>query len=97
VLFSIWIAVENRGRRSGHGAALTLLMEQSLSQDEFIEDVERPEPRRFHCPKCGSSDVRRARSEGMLSAVMQMFGQWPFRCRSCRSRFFRRASGPEDE
>jgi predicted RNA-binding Zn-ribbon protein involved in translation (DUF1610 family) len=48
------------------------------------------------CPKCGSSNVRRSKSEGMLAAVLRIFGRWPFRCRSCRSRFYRAAETPED-
>jgi predicted RNA-binding Zn-ribbon protein involved in translation (DUF1610 family) len=51
---------------------------------------------RLKCPKCGSADVRRARSEGVLPSLLQMFGRWPFRCRSCRGRFFRYAPPPED-
>jgi len=43
---------------------------------------------RLACPKCGSADVRRSHSEGVLAGVLRILGRWPFRCRSCRSRFF---------
>jgi ribosomal protein L37AE/L43A len=49
------------------------------------------------CPKCGSTDIRRSKSEGLLAAVAQMFGRWPFRCRSCRVRFYRAAEAPHDD
>jgi ribosomal protein L37AE/L43A len=48
------------------------------------------------CPKCGSADVRRSRSEGFLAAFLRVFGRWPFRCRSCRARFYRAAEPPEE-
>jgi hypothetical protein len=48
------------------------------------------------CPKCGSGDIRRSKSEGVLAAIAQVFGRWPFRCRSCRARFYRVAAPPRD-
>ena len=50
----------------------------------------------FACPKCGSTDVRRSKSEGLWAAVQRMVGRWPFRCRSCRVRFYLSADAPED-
>jgi len=50
---------------------------------------------RQSCPKCGSQDVRRSNSEGVMPALLRALGRWPFRCRSCRARFYR-ASPPED-
>jgi|KBSMisStandDraft_5_1062788.scaffolds.fasta_scaffold2744512_1 ribosomal protein L37AE/L43A len=68
--------------------------------DEQFEADEHETPAaaasRGGCPKCGSHDVRRARSEGIVATFLQLFGRWPFRCRSCRSRFFRRAAPPDD-
>lgn len=64
-------------------------------QDQDLETTERP-PERLTCPKCGSGDVRRAKSEGFMPSLLAMFGRWPFRCRSCRRRFFRYAPPPED-
>jgi predicted RNA-binding Zn-ribbon protein involved in translation (DUF1610 family) len=43
---------------------------------------------RLACPKCGSADVRRSHTGGFAAAVLRMVGRWPFRCRSCRSRFY---------
>jgi predicted RNA-binding Zn-ribbon protein involved in translation (DUF1610 family) len=51
----------------------------------------------YSCPKCGSSDIRRARSEGALSAFLRIFGRWPFRCRSCRRRFYLASVAPDDD
>jgi hypothetical protein len=41
------------------------------------------------CPKCGRSDTRPARQEGVLAMLFIAVGRVPFRCRSCRYRFFR--------
>jgi len=61
------------------------------------EDDHDSEPRRrLSCPKCGSSDVRRSKSEGIWGGLARMFGRWPYRCRSCRIRFYRHADPPED-
>ena len=51
----------------------------------------------YSCPKCGSTDVRRAKSEGTMSAILRIFGRWPFRCRSCRRRFYLPADAPEED
>jgi hypothetical protein len=60
------------------------------------EDIHEAEPRRrLSCPKCGSSDIRRSKSEGLFSGLARMFGRWPFRCRSCRVKFYRSAEPPE--
>jgi DNA-directed RNA polymerase subunit RPC12/RpoP len=52
--------------------------------------------KRIECPKCGSHDVRRSKSDTFMSILARMFGRWPFRCRSCRSRFYRQADPPAD-
>jgi len=51
--------------------------------------------KRMSCPKCGSTDVRRSKVEGVVGALARMFGRWPFRCRSCRVRFYRSAEPPQ--
>ncbi|HLW75870.1 MAG TPA: hypothetical protein VKS01_02775 [Bryobacteraceae bacterium] len=56
-------------------------------------DAETP---RLACPKCGSSDVRRSRGEGLFALLARAFGRWPFRCRSCRSKFYRYAPPPHE-
>ena len=68
----------------------------ALDEQFEAEENENPEAARHGCPKCGSMDVRRARSEGFAAAVLQLIGRWPFRCRSCRARFFRSAPPPDD-
>ncbi|HTS75206.1 MAG TPA: hypothetical protein VMG40_03325 [Bryobacteraceae bacterium] len=54
------------------------------------------DPKRVMCPKCGSVDVRRSKSEGLFAVLARIFGRWPFRCRSCRVRFYRSADPPHD-
>jgi Zn finger protein HypA/HybF involved in hydrogenase expression len=56
-----------------------------------------PEEERPSCPKCGSQDVRRSHGEGLMPALLRILGRWPFRCRSCRARFYRSAPPPEDD
>jgi hypothetical protein len=41
------------------------------------------------CPACGSKDLRCAREEGILASLFRRFELRPYRCRSCRTRFFR--------
>lgn len=48
------------------------------------------------CPKCGSSDIRRSKSDGFYAVLQRVFGRWPFRCRSCRVRFYRSADAPPE-
>jgi predicted RNA-binding Zn-ribbon protein involved in translation (DUF1610 family) len=48
------------------------------------------------CPKCGSTDIRRSKSDGFYAVIQRVFGRWPFRCRSCRQRFYRSADAPLD-
>jgi ribosomal protein L37AE/L43A len=68
-----------------------------MDEDDFLE-TEQPEgqPGKRACPKCGSNDVRRSSREGLWAGVLSMLGRWPFRCRSCRSRFYRYASPPSE-
>jgi hypothetical protein len=42
------------------------------------------------CPGCGSFDTRHSIRGGALDAAMRLFHKRPFRCRSCRTRFYRR-------
>jgi ssDNA-binding Zn-finger/Zn-ribbon topoisomerase 1 len=61
------------------------------------EDAEQPPlEKRIECPKCGSHDVRRSKSDNFIAIVARAFGRWPFRCRSCRTRFYRHADPPPD-
>lgn len=50
----------------------------------------------FRCPKCGSTDVRRSKAEGFWDAMRRLTRRWPFRCRSCRRRFYRVAEPPQE-
>jgi DNA-directed RNA polymerase subunit RPC12/RpoP len=44
----------------------------------------------IECPKCGSPDKRPSISAGFLDRFWRVIGYVPYRCRSCRTRFFRR-------
>ena len=59
-------------------------------------DERAAEKERLRCPKCGSPDVRRSNNAGVVTALLRGLGRWPFRCRSCRARFYR-AMPPEDD
>jgi len=45
---------------------------------------------RMECPKCGSPDKRHSISVGFFDALWRALGYTPYRCRSCRARYFRR-------
>jgi len=42
-----------------------------------------------YCPKCTSTNVRRASRTGMWEEFLRMFFIAPFRCRACRHKFYR--------
>lgn len=63
-------------------------------ESEEEEYLERPA-----CPKCGSTDIRPSRRDSFAAHFFSMFGRLPFRCRSCRVKFYRHAPeqhGAED-
>ena len=41
------------------------------------------------CPRCTSRHIRRATRSNFLEQSMRLFGLAPFRCRSCRHKFYR--------
>jgi hypothetical protein len=41
------------------------------------------------CPHCTSTDVRRANRKGIFEGLLRLFFIAPFRCRSCRHKFYR--------
>jgi hypothetical protein len=43
---------------------------------------------KLRCSNCGSPDVRRSHSRGLLDRFMVMFRKAPFRCRRCERRFY---------
>jgi len=56
------------------------------SQDRSIEDGRVPNA---YCPKCTSTNVRRASRTGMWEEFLRLFFIAPFRCRACRHKFYR--------
>jgi hypothetical protein len=55
-------------------------------QDRSIEDSRIPNA---YCPKCTSTNVRRAARSGMWEEFLRLFFIAPFRCRACRHKFYR--------
>ena len=59
-------------------------------------------PRKPFCTRCGSTDIRESKSHKMIDFLLQSFSLRPFRCRSCRKRFYLRrpaepdAAGPDE-
>lgn len=60
--------------------------EMIRSQDRSLEDPRVPNA---YCPKCTSSNVRRASRSGMWEEFLRLFFIAPFRCRACRHKFYR--------
>jgi hypothetical protein len=56
------------------------------AQDRFVEDFRVPDS---YCPKCTSTNVRRAARTGMWEEFLRLFFIAPFRCRACRHKFYR--------
>jgi len=76
---------------SGHGLGddLDAAREPGLSEHlEELEDHYARERRALaRCPNCGSSNIRRAHTGGMVDTFMRLFGRVAYRCRDCRDRF----------
>lgn len=51
--------------------------------------AERPRCVGLECPNCGWQDVRPALRSGLLDSLMAAILLSPYRCRKCRTRFFR--------
>ena len=69
----------------------------NVIKDIVSQQHDEPDPDSLFCPKCGSTDVRRSRGEGMLAFFFSLLGRMPFRCRSCRIKFYRHADPPDEQ
>jgi len=67
---------------------LSLMENDGGSSVDDPAKEQRASGERLSCPKCGSADVRRSHPEGAVAGLLRVLGRWPFRCRSCRSRFY---------
>jgi hypothetical protein len=56
------------------------------SQSRSLDDLRIPN---VYCPKCTSTQVRRASRAGMWEEFLRLFFIAPFRCRACRHKFYR--------
>jgi len=52
-------------------------------------DVEEMKSTNGFCPNCTSTNVRRANRSGLFENFLRLFFIAPFRCRSCRHKFYR--------
>ena len=60
------------------------------------EGIELEESHKPFCPKCGSTDIRGSHAHHALDYLLRTFGRQPYRCRSCRRRFYlRKPADPE--
>lgn len=50
----------------------------------------------YRCPRCGGKDIRPSWQSGVFDGIMKLFRRLPYRCRSCRRRFFR-YTRPKDQ
>ncbi len=53
------------------------------------QDLEETEGKLGFCPACTSTNIRRANRQGLFEQFLRLFFIAPFRCRSCRHKFFR--------
>jgi hypothetical protein len=62
-------------------------------EDELPQGSHKP-----FCHKCGSTDIRGSQTHHMLDFLLKSFSLKPYRCRSCRKRFYlRKPAEPEVE
>ncbi len=66
-------------------AAATADAPDAAEQDR-VTVVEYPS---LHCPRCTSRHIRRASRANFFEECIRLLGLAPFRCRSCRHRFYR--------
>jgi hypothetical protein len=52
-------------------------------------EIEDTEGKVGYCPKCTSSNVRRAQRSGLFEEFLRLFFIAPFRCRACRHKFYK--------
>jgi hypothetical protein len=58
-----------------------------------MEDYHARERRALaRCANCGSPNIRRSRTEGIIDKFHRIFGRRAYRCRDCRDRFHARPS-----
>jgi hypothetical protein len=76
----------------------------AAAEDQTASDSDTDDPGRvnaveypsLHCPRCTSRHIRRASRANLLEQSMRIFGLAPFRCRSCRHKFYRLHLRPAD-
>jgi hypothetical protein len=49
-----------------------------------------PDSKQPRCPWCKCYDVRRSTQRNFIDVVLELIDLAPFRCRSCRRRFYKR-------
>ena len=59
-------------------------------------DDEHEESHKPFCPRCGSTDIRVSQTQRTLDFLLKSFSLKPYRCRSCRKRFYLRKPGAAD-
>lgn len=66
-----------------------LKAKMNLTFEDAADAASTPVPHRY-CPKCGSTDIRKSRREGLLERhVFPLLRLRPYRCIYCYRRFFR--------
>jgi hypothetical protein len=58
-------------------------------QIEAPGEVDEYAGRHGYCPKCTSTNLRRAYRKGLFEELLRLFFIAPFRCRACRHKFYR--------
>jgi hypothetical protein len=53
------------------------------------QELDEVKPKQGFCPNCTSTDIRRANRHGIWEEFLRFFFIAPFRCRSCRHKFYR--------
>jgi hypothetical protein len=64
-------------------------LEQSAVAHERVEDDGEDRGESGFCPKCTSTNIRRANRHGLWEEVLRLFFLAPYRCRACRHKFYR--------
>jgi hypothetical protein len=76
------------------GASASPLLESPSSASQEMIPADPQDVSEFHgkhgfCPRCTSTRIRRANRVGIWEEFLRLFFIAPFRCRSCRHKFYR--------
>lgn len=76
-------------RYAESGCAAPPRAELVKAEPQALREIAEPVGKYVFCPNCTSTKIRRANRAGIWEEFLRLFFIAPFRCRSCRHKFYR--------